>query len=104
TALMSLLTFHLHLFCDFLGSRGPDPIDLWPIPYLSPISQKLTFYNPHQWPLNAWPNVLLTIVLMVYIFWTAHKRGYSPISLISKRADAAFVNALHQRFGKPEKA
>jgi hypothetical protein len=28
---LSLVTFHLHLLCDLLGSRGPSVADLWPI-------------------------------------------------------------------------
>src|SRR6185369_15721062 len=28
---LSLLTFHLHLLCDLVGSRGPTPNDMWPI-------------------------------------------------------------------------
>jgi len=40
TALLALLSFHLHLFEDLLGSRGPDG-DQWPIPYLAPFSSAL---------------------------------------------------------------
>src|SRR5690349_3159791 len=29
-ALLCLATFHLHLLCDLVGSRGPAPEDLWP--------------------------------------------------------------------------
>ncbi|HTD86640.1 MAG TPA: metal-dependent hydrolase, partial [Candidatus Binatia bacterium] len=28
-ALLALVTFHLHLLCDFVGSRGPSSGDLW---------------------------------------------------------------------------
>jgi len=37
--LLSLLTFHLHLMCDLIGSRGPDKTDFWPIFYFGPITQ-----------------------------------------------------------------
>jgi hypothetical protein len=37
TGLLALLNFHLHLFEDLLGSRGPDGYQ-WPIPYLKPFS------------------------------------------------------------------
>src|SRR5690348_2690575 len=39
TAFLAFLSFHLHLFCDLLGSRGPDGYS-WPIPYLAPFSTK----------------------------------------------------------------
>jgi hypothetical protein len=35
---LSFLTFHLHLLCDLVGSRGPDKNDLWPIFYFGPIT------------------------------------------------------------------
>jgi inner membrane protein len=35
--LLSLLAYHLHLLCDLIGSRGPDPDDLWPICYSEPL-------------------------------------------------------------------
>src|SRR3974390_449331 len=38
-ALLALLVFHLHLLCDFVGSRGPAPEDLWPIFYLGPFAK-----------------------------------------------------------------
>jgi inner membrane protein len=33
TALLCFLVFNLHLLCDLVGSRGPTPADIWPIPY-----------------------------------------------------------------------
>lgn len=30
---------HPHLLCDFVGSRGPDPVDLWPIIYFGPFDK-----------------------------------------------------------------
>src|SRR2546427_13309560 len=33
TGLLACLTFHLHLWCDVVGARGPDGYQ-WPIPYL----------------------------------------------------------------------
>jgi len=39
-ALLCLVTFHLHLACDFVGSRGPTPDDLWPIFYFGPFSKE----------------------------------------------------------------
>ena len=60
TSVLALLSFHLHLFEDVLGSRGPEG-DQWPIPYLAPFSSALQITWHGQWGLNAWPNVVLTV-------------------------------------------
>lgn len=97
TAMLALLSFHLHLFEDLLGSRGPDGYQ-WPIPYLIPFSSRLQLSWHGQWGLNAWPNVAITIVLLSITLWLAWYRGFSPLEMISARADAALVTTLHQRF------
>jgi membrane-bound metal-dependent hydrolase YbcI (DUF457 family) len=97
TALLALASFHLHLFEDILGSRGPDGYQ-WPIPYLAPFSQFVQLIWSGQWGLNAWPNVAITAALLLITFWLAWLRGFSPLEMISTKADAAFVEALRQRF------
>jgi inner membrane protein len=99
TGLFALLSFHIHLFEDLLGSRGPDG-DQWPIPYLSPFSSSLQLTWRGQWMLNSWPNYLITIVLLLVTFWLAWYRGFSPLEMVSETADTAFVDALRQRFGR----
>ena len=96
-AALSFLVFHLHLLEDVAGSRGPDG-DAWPIPYLFPFSSRMTWSWSGQWPLNAWPNFALTVVLLGVTVWFAVRRRYSPVSLFSTRADAAVVAALQRRF------
>lgn len=97
TALLAFLAVHLHLLGDLVGSRGPDGYQ-WPIPYLYPFSRSPELSWGLQWKLNAWPNVLITLVLMAVCFVLAWRRGYSPIGLVSSRADGAFVGALRGRF------
>lgn len=97
TALLVFLSFHLHLLEDVLGSRGPDG-DQWPIPYLAPFSSAWQLTWRGQWGLNAWPNVVLTVILLLATFWLAWRRGFSPLEMISTKADAAFVGALRRRF------
>jgi inner membrane protein len=63
TARMCFLGFHLHLFEDLLGSRGPDG-DQWPIPYLAPFSSAVNLTWRGQWALNAWPNFVITVALL----------------------------------------
>lgn len=100
TALLSLLSFHLHLLGDLVGARGPEGYP-WPIPYLLPFSDSWQITWEGQWALNAWPNFLITGVLMVATFYLAWKRRFSPLEMLSVRADRAFVQVLRQRFGNP---
>ena len=55
-ALLALVVFHLHLLCDFVGSRGPSPTDLWPIFYLSPFDKEPMWVWKGQWWLDGLPN------------------------------------------------
>jgi hypothetical protein len=95
TAALAFLTFHLHLLCDLVGSRGPDG-NQWPIPYLYPFSDWEWTWDG-QWALNAWPNFVITgIVLMITFYW-ARQKGHSPIEMVSATADKAFVETLRRR-------
>lgn len=97
TPMLAFLSFHVHLIEDVLGSRGPDGYQ-WPIPYLKPFSSRLEIMWPGQWGLNAWPNVAITIALLIITLWLAWRRGFSPIEMLSAKADAVFVGTLRQRF------
>jgi membrane-bound metal-dependent hydrolase YbcI (DUF457 family) len=94
---LAFLSFHLHLLEDLLGSRGPDGYQ-WPIPYLLPFSPMVQLSWRGQWALNAWPNTAITAALMLVTLYLAWSRGYSPLEMFSKRADAVFVDALRRRF------
>jgi inner membrane protein len=97
TACLAFLTFHIHLFEDMLGSRGPDGYQ-WPIPYLSPFSANPQLAWHGQWGLNAWPNVAITITLLLVTLWLAWHRGFSPLEMVSSSADLVLVKTLRQRF------
>src|SRR6267154_2273190 len=62
-AVLTLAVFHLHLLCDFVGSRGPSPEDLWPIFYLGPFDRDPMWLWKGQWRLDGWINRLLTVAL-----------------------------------------
>jgi inner membrane protein len=98
TAMFAFVAFHLHLLGDLLGSRGPEPTDVWPIPYLQPLSERLTMQWAGQWELTAWPNVALTVVLLAQVLVRAVRRGYSPVGIFSEAADRAVVATLRARF------
>jgi membrane-bound metal-dependent hydrolase YbcI (DUF457 family) len=96
-AALALLSFHLHLLEDLLGARGPDGYQ-WPIPYLMPFSRAAQLSWHGQWALNAWPNFVITVALLLLTFYLAWDRGYSPLEMVSQKADAEFVEALRKRF------
>ena len=97
TAGLCLLSFHVHLLGDLLGSRGPDGYQ-WPIPYLLPFSSAWQLTWKGQWELNAWPNIVLTLLLLSATFLIAHRRGRSPLEFVSTSGDEAFVSAVRRRF------
>jgi inner membrane protein len=102
TVALAFLAFHLHLACDLIGSRGPDGYQ-WPIAFLFPFSRSPEWAVPWQWALNAWPNVVLTVVLLAFALWYAARSSQSPLGLISARADGALVTALRNRFHQADR-
>lgn len=94
--LLCLLTFHLHLLCDLVGSRGPTPGDLWPICYSEPLFRHPMWFWKHQWRLDGWQNQTIFVVLFASALWFAAKRGYSFVEIVSARLDLAFVRVLQQ--------
>src|ERR1041385_2958103 len=80
TAALVFVSFHLHLLCDLIGSRGPDG-DQWPIPYLKPFSNALQRTWHGQWALNAWQNFVITGVLLAATLWIARGFETSPVEL-----------------------
>ena len=100
-AALALLSFHLHLLGDVLGSGGGPGSYQWSIPYLAPFSDALQITWDGQWALNAWPNIVITILLLAVTFYLAWRRGFSPTELVSPRADTVFVDTLRRRFGLP---
>ena len=95
--LLSFIAFHLHLAGDLIGSRGPDGYQ-WPIPYLAPFRDQPELSWSGQWALNAWPNILLTVLLLALTFVLGWRRGYSALECFSTRADQVFVAAIRRRF------
>lgn len=99
TAVLTFLSFHLHLLGDLVGGRGPDGYQ-WPIPYLLPFSDAWQWSWQGQWALNAWPNFVMTIAALLVTFYLAWKRGYSPLEMVSAIADRTFIETLRHRFSR----
>ena len=100
TAALAGLSFHLHLLGDLVGGRGPDGYE-WPIPYLLPFSDSWQLTWSGQWALNAWPNFLVTGVVLWFTMHSAWKQGSSPLQMVSTTANEFFVQTLRSRFGNP---
>jgi hypothetical protein len=97
TSGLVMLCFHLHLLCDILGSKGPDGYQ-WPIPYLEPFSDVWQLSWTGQWQLNAWQNIAITSVAIIFIFYQAFKRGLSPLEIFSSRANQVLADTVKKRF------
>ena len=91
-----LIVFHLHLLCDLAGSRGPSPVDLWPICYGEPLFRHPVWFWKRQWKLDGWQNQSISVVLFAVMLWVATERGYSCIEVFSGRWDAVFVGTLQK--------
>ena len=91
-------SFHLHLLCDLVGSRGPMAWHLWPIDYLGPFSHSASFFWKHQWPLNGWQNMAFSIALIAFALVRAVQKGRSPVMLVNARWDGQVVDALRRRW------
>jgi putative intracellular protease/amidase len=93
---LSLLSFHLHLLLDLLGSGGPDG-SVWSIPYLVPFTSH-EFSWRGQWPLGSWQNVTVTALLVLASWAVAVRRGRTVVEAFSPRADAVVVELLKRRW------
>jgi membrane-bound metal-dependent hydrolase YbcI (DUF457 family) len=93
---MCFLSIHLHFLMDLAGSRGPEGYN-WPIPYLLPFSPVELRWS-HQWPLNGWPNLLLTAGLLMCVLICGMRLGRTPVEVFSEAADKRVVEALRRRF------
>jgi hypothetical protein len=91
-----LITFHLHLLCDLLGSRGPSPADLWPICYGEPLFRHPIWLWRGQWRLDGWQNTAIVLVVFALSLWVAVKRGHSFVEVFSQRLDSSFVGVLRK--------
>jgi hypothetical protein len=94
--LAAFINVHLHFLCDLAGSRGSTPEDLWGLYYWSPWDKGYEIVWRGQWQLVSWQNMLISVVLMVILLERASRKGYSPVGLISPRADQVFVDVLRR--------
>jgi inner membrane protein len=96
TAILVFVSVHTHILGDILGSRGPE--GPWPILYWYPWNRTEWIWSG-QWALNAWPNMVITVVCLGIMLRLAWRRGYSPLGIFSEWADGIFVSTIRARFG-----
>lgn len=99
TLIMSMLTFHLHLLCDVIGSREIDGYQ-WPIWYWLPFSKEPEWTWSGQWELSSWPNRLIGVALFLITLVLAWWRGFSPLEMFSQKGDVIFVATLRKWFSR----
>jgi len=94
--LPALLVFHLHLLCDFVGSRGPAPEDLWPVFYFGPFDKDPMWVWRGQLRLDGWFNRGLSAALFLWALWLPVRLGHSVVGVFNRRVDQVFVGVLRK--------
>ena len=93
---LALLTFHLHLLCDLVGSRGPDKADIWPIFYFAPLSLHPMWSWKYQWRLDGWQNTVFFVVVLFWSLRMAVEKGDSFVGVLNHKLDRVFVGVLQK--------
>lgn len=94
-AALAVVTFHLHLLCDFVGSGVS-----WGIVYWYPFSDE-EYLSPIRWDLNSWQNVAVTATVLFLAGWIALRDGRTfAEAFLPVRWDIQIVDALRRRFGR----
>lgn len=104
TAWLALLTFHLHLFCDLVGSGVQK--EPWSITYLWPWSWK-DIWVSWGWDLSSPQNAIIWLLACAATVWIGVKQGRTfGETFMTAKADAAVVAVLRKVFvrQKPEAA
>jgi len=88
TAVLGLISFHVHLLLDTVGTGG------LPIRYLWPISDAAWTYS--RWTLASWPNVGVMALTLLGVLWVARRSGRPllPMSWMPRRRRPVLDRAL----------
>jgi hypothetical protein len=105
---LAVLNWHLHLACDYFGSRGPMDTPPWVLPYLYPFVGGWSdgefvgpawYWNPWQWPLNGWPNFLVTVLGAAMWVYVGVRLDRTWFEFISPWFDGEVCKMLRRWFG-----
>ena len=107
SAALVFLNWHLHLACDYFGSRGPWSDPPWVLPYLYPFVGTASeagfvgpswYWNAWQWPLDSWPNFLITAIGEVGLVYIAVRLDRTWFEFVWPRLDRVICGALRKLF------
>jgi hypothetical protein len=90
--LLALLSFHLHLICDLMGS-GP----AWPILYFWPTS-KTAYGWSGGWELASWQNGVIGLFTSLACLACALRWRRTVVEVFSTTMDGHVVTTLRRRF------
>ncbi|HYV35318.1 MAG TPA: metal-dependent hydrolase [Gemmataceae bacterium] len=105
---LTVLNWHLHLACDYFGSRGPWNTPPWVLPYFYPFIGGWSggefvgpawYWNPWQWPLNSWANTLVTVAGIVGWVYIAVRLDRTWFEFVWRRLDVEVCQMLRKWFG-----
>jgi LexA-binding, inner membrane-associated putative hydrolase len=106
-ATLAFLSWHLHLACDYFGAGGKDG-SIWPLPYLYPLIGEVSanglggpawYWNHWQWPLNGWPNLVVTLITFIGFVYIAVRLDRTCFEYLSLRMDQVFCRTLRHWVG-----
>ncbi len=106
-AVFTFLSWHLHLACDYFGSRGPAGEPPWVLPYLWPFvgtwsGDEFTgpawYWNPWQWSLDAWPNLLVAAIAEIGWIFIAVRLDRTWFEFVWPRMDKVICRVLRKIF------
>lgn len=93
-ATVAVMAYLIHLFCDLIGSAGPDG-SIWSIYFYWPFSDREAAVS-WQWALNSWQNTLITAIFIIIVLIIAAKKKRSFLELFSKRLDEYCINTIER--------
>ena len=98
-AMLALVTFHLHLLCDLVGSGAQG--QPWPIVYWWPWSRR-EFYSPYGWDLASPQNAVVWLAAVTLTAWIAATRGRTfGEAFLPARVDAKVAEVLAKVVPRP---
>lgn len=110
-AVLAALSWHIHLACDYFGSGNEDGT-AWVLPYFFPavggwVGDEFVgprwYWNPWQWPLFSWQNMLASLVGAAMWIYIAVRLDRTPFEFISPWFDREVCKMLRRwaRGGPP---
>jgi len=97
--LLSFFVVHVHIFCDLIGSKGPDGYQ-WPIYYLHPLNSKYELTWAGQWELNAWQNKVIMLFLLLGCVYYAVTKKITFLEVFSSKLNSEIFKMYTKYFAK----